>query len=105
MKDRVCCSCGHIGKPVNQPLATFMVDFLAWGTIGGAAVVTGILPLALIPLAWSIYHLAKFRTTTCPACGDLEMVSMNSRKGKEVLNPETQVTVWKPIEEELKKAA
>ena len=105
MKDRICTSCGHIGQPINQCLGSFLVDVLMWGTIGGAALATGILPLLAVPLLWTIYHLAKFSTTKCPACGDLEMVALDSRKGRETLTRKDAVQVWKPAQMEIKKAA
>lgn len=95
MKDRVCTSCGFEGKPIKQCYASFLVDAFIWGTVGGFAMVTGLLPALAIPAAWTLYHLAKFKTTKCPQCGDLEMVSKNSHKGRAALyrkaNP---VQVW-----------
>jgi len=94
MKDRVCTSCGFVGKPTKQCLGSFFVDAFIWGTVGSLALVTGVLPFLLIPVAWTIYHLAKFNTTKCPSCGDLEMVSMDSRKGREAMDPSQKVKVW-----------
>jgi len=94
MKNRVCTSCGHVGKPVKQCLGSFFVDAFMWGTVGSFALMTGLMPALLIPAAWTIYHLAKFNTTKCPECGELEMVSMKSRKGREALNPSSTVKVW-----------
>lgn len=106
MKDRVCTSCEHIGKPVNQDLSSFLVDILAWGTFGSGALVSGMLGWLAIPLLWTVYHLAHFRTVQCPECGDLEMVSMKSRKGRKVLSGDDGVTVWKPAKViDIKKAA
>jgi predicted RNA-binding Zn-ribbon protein involved in translation (DUF1610 family) len=95
MKNRVCTSCSFVGKPINQCLGSFVVDAFIWGSVGSIALLTGLIPVLIIPAAWTLYHLAKFATTKCPACGDLEMVSMDSRKGRETLNPSTStVTVW-----------
>jgi len=95
MKDRVCTSCGFEGKPVKQCIESFFVDAFIWATVGSFALMTGLIPVLLIPAAWTLYHLAKFGTTKCPACGDLEMVSMKSRKGRQALNPSTRATtVW-----------
>lgn len=106
MKDRICTSCGHIGKPTNQAMGSFLVDLLAWGTFGSAALVSGMLGWLAIPALWSVYHLATFKTVQCPECGDLEMVAMRSRKGRKALQGDDGITVWKPEQEvELKKVA
>lgn len=95
MKDRICTSCGFEGQPIKQCLASFFVDAFIWGTVGGFAMVTGLLPILAIPAAWTLYHLAKFKTTKCPTCGDLEMVSKDSRKGLAALHQkEHPVQVW-----------
>jgi hypothetical protein len=94
MKDRVCTSCGHVGKPVKQCLGSFFVDAFIWGMVGSLAIMSGIFFLLFIPAAWTVYHLAKFNTTKCPSCGDLEMVSMDSRKGREALNRKDNIKVW-----------
>jgi len=95
MKNRVCTSCSFVGKPVKQCIGSFFVDALIWGSIGSVALVTGLIPVLLIPAAWTLYHLAKFNTTKCPSCGNLDMVSMESRKGRETLNPsKIATTVW-----------
>lgn len=85
MKDRVCTSCGYIGKPINQCLGSFIVDAFIWLSVSSIAFTTGLIPLLIIPLAWTIYHLAKFRTTKCPKCECLDMVSIDSTNGKAVL--------------------
>lgn len=95
MKDRICTSCGHVGKPKKQCIESFFVDAFVWGTVGSFAFATGFLPVLVIPVAWTLYHLAKFGTTKCPACGDLEMVSMDSRKGRAAIKRnENPVQVW-----------
>jgi predicted RNA-binding Zn-ribbon protein involved in translation (DUF1610 family) len=93
MKDRVCTSCGFEGKPVKQCYESFLVDAFIWGIVGSGVLVTGLWPALAIPVAWTIYHLAKFKTTKCPKCGDLEMVSKESSKGRAALNKEA-VQVW-----------
>jgi len=95
MKNRVCTSCGLVGKPVKQCIESFFVDAFIWATVGSFALMTGLIPVLLIPAAWTLYHLAKFGTTKCPACGDLEMVSVNSRRGREAIDPNSRATtVW-----------
>jgi hypothetical protein len=99
MKDRVCTSCGFEGKPIKQCMASFFVDALIWGAVGSFALSTGLMPLLLVPVAWTAYHLVKFGTTKCPQCGDLEMVSKDSRKGRAYLNRDTNaVQVWRSDE-------
>ena len=100
MKNRVCTSCSFVGKPVNQCIESFFVDAFIWATVGSFALMTGLIPVLLIPVAWTLYHLVKFGTTKCPECGDLEMVSLESRKGRDALDPSTNsVTVWTRSEE------
>ena len=95
MKDRVCTSCGFEGKPIKQCIESFLVDAFIWGIVGGGVLVTGLWPALAIPVVWTIYHLAKFKTTKCPKCGDLEMVSKTSRKGQRALDRKANpVKVW-----------
>ena len=95
MKDRVCTSCGFEGKPIKQCLGSFLVDAFVWGTVGSFALMTGLMPALAIPAVWTLYHLAKFNSTKCPKCGDLEMVSKSSRKGRTALhNKANPVQVW-----------
>lgn len=95
MKDRVCTSCGFEGKPIKQCIESFLVDAFVWGIVGSFALMTGLMPALIIPAAWTLYHLVKFNSTKCPTCGDLEMVSKNSRKGRIALDKEAnQVQVW-----------
>ena len=70
MSERVCKSCGYVGKAEHQ----------SWGTL-----FSGLLFVLAIPMAWTIYHLALFANTQCPKCESLDMVSKNSKKGKAVL--------------------
>ncbi len=96
MKDRVCTHCGFKGQPVPQDAETFFVDALFWSGFGGLAATTGLLFLMLIPLAWTIYHLALYKKTQCPKCDNLDMVSLDSEKGKAaLLGPDHGITVWR----------
>jgi hypothetical protein len=91
MKNRVCTSCGTVGEPVKQCLESFFVDAFIWATVGSIALMAGLIPVLLVPVAWTLYHLAKFGTTKCPECGDLERVSLSSQKGTETLSPSTSI--------------
>lgn len=95
MKEYVCVSCGFEGKPINQSFESFFVDAFIWGIVGSFALMTGLMPILVIPAAWTLYHIAKFSATKCPQCKNLEMVSKTSRKGRDKLDPEkNKVTVW-----------
>jgi hypothetical protein len=85
MKDKVCCECGHVGKPIPQEKSSFMVDMVIWCYFAFLTAMSQQLYLVLIPLAWTIYHCARFNSVACPQCKSLEMVPMNSRKGQYVL--------------------
>ena len=85
MKHRICTSCGYVGEPISQCAASFLVDALFWLIIVSVTFFTGLLPLLLLPAAWTIFHIAKFRTTKCPECENLDMVSLESAKGKNAL--------------------
>ncbi|KPJ93374.1 MAG: hypothetical protein AMJ55_08105 [Gammaproteobacteria bacterium SG8_15] len=84
MKMKVCSSCGYKGEAVNQCFESFLVDLFVWLIVGSVALMTGLLPLLAIPAAWTVYHIVRFKTK-CPECGNLDMVSVNSSKGKNVL--------------------
>ena len=83
MKDRICTSCGYGGKPIRQCYESFLVDLMLWLVVGALALMTGLLPLLLLPLGWTVYHLARFGNSKCPRCENLDMVSLDSRKGRE----------------------
>ena len=70
MKSRVCTNCGFVGEPIGQGASSFLVDIFIWLLVGGGAAVTGLLPLLVIPVE----------------CECLDMVSMQSAKGKAALN-------------------
>lgn len=95
MKSRVCTNCGYHGHAVPQAKESFLVDAMIWATLGSAGLMTGLLPLLVIPMAWTVYHIAKFNTTQCPKCENLDMVSVNSRKGKPIISGENAyVKAW-----------
>lgn len=96
MKDRVCTSCKHVGQPINQCFESFFVDLFMWGIVGSFALMTGLMPVLAIPAAWTLYHLLKFGTTKCPSCGNLDMVSKTSSKGRAALNGDDDngVSIW-----------
>ncbi|NOZ53187.1 MAG: hypothetical protein GXP08_08605 [Gammaproteobacteria bacterium] len=96
MKDRICINCGHIGKPIPQCLDSFLVDGLLWLAVGSIAIFTGLMPLFLIPTAWTVYHIAKYNTTKCPKCENLDMVSQKSRAAKNYLShkDDHHIEVW-----------
>lgn len=101
MKDRICTSCGHVGKPIKQDLESFFVDAFVFGMVGSFALMTGLMPVMIIPAAWTLYHIAKFKTTKCPECHSLDMVSLDSSKGREALkNKENPISVWTPANDE-----
>lgn len=95
MKNHICTYCGHVGKPIPQSKESFFVDALIWATVGSFALTMGILHVLVIPIGWTLYHLVKFNTTKCPECLSLDMVSMNSRKGREMQEyKKDPVQVW-----------
>lgn len=83
MKHRLCTSCGHVGEPTTQGVGSFAVDVVIWMTCLVASFFTGVFLFMAIAAAWSIYHLALYWTTTCPACGDIAMVNLHSKKADE----------------------
>lgn len=85
MKEKVCSSCGYVGKPVPQCAGSFLVDGLLWMVVGSLTLMSGLLPLLLIPLGWTVFHVVKFNSVKCPKCENLDMVSKRSRKGRSVL--------------------
>lgn len=85
MEDRVCKKCYHVGKPIPQERGSFFVDALIWVSFFSVAMLSSFIPILLIPVAWTVYHLAVFNKSTCPECGEIEMVSLRSRKGKKAL--------------------
>jgi len=90
MKHRLCTSCGHVGEPISQGAGSFTVDAVIWLICLALSVFSSVFLIMLIAVAWTIYHLALYKTTTCPACGDIAMVTPDSKKAlayqKEVKN-------------------
>jgi hypothetical protein len=86
MKQRVCTNCGYVGEPIPQCATSFFVDAFIWLTVASVTLFTGFLPLLIIPLAWTTFHIVKYRTVKCPQCENLDMVSKESAKGKEALH-------------------
>lgn len=84
MKSKICSSCGYKGKAINQCFESFLLDLMLWLIVGGLSLMTGLLPLLVIPAAWTVYHIVNFRSK-CPECGNLDMVSTRSAKGKQTL--------------------
>ncbi|MCI0505453.1 MAG: hypothetical protein L0Z73_05020 [Gammaproteobacteria bacterium] len=84
MKMKVCSSCGYMGEPVKQCFESFLVDLFIWLIVGSVTLMSGLLPLLVIPAAWTLYHIVRFKTK-CPECGNLDMVSLNSAKGKDAM--------------------
>ena len=84
MKMKVCSSCGYMGEPVNQCLESFLLDLFVWLIVGSITLMTGLLPLLIIPATWTVYHVFRFKSK-CPECENLDMVSIKSEKGKETL--------------------
>lgn len=87
MKSKVCTSCGYIGKPVHDEWSSLMLDAIAWVLWFVIAAITGIIPLALLGPAYSVYHIIMFRSKKCPKCGNLDMVRLESHGGKQMLSP------------------
>lgn len=81
MKTKICSNCGYVGKPVPQAKDSFLVDIFVWGIFLNLSGMSQQWYLMLVPLAWTIYHLAKFNSVECPECKNLDMVRVSSRKG------------------------
>ena len=83
MKTKICTTCGYVGKPTTQGIGSFFVDALIWMVIASFTLFTAFLPLMLIPIGWTIFHLITYKTITCPKCENYDMVGLNSKKGKQ----------------------
>ncbi len=95
MKDRICTYCYHVGQPTTQGVGSFAVDGLIWMMFFSLAMMSSLFPLMIIPVAWTAYHIAIYRKSTCPKCGRINMVSLTSRKGKRALRgPTVKVTYF-----------
>lgn len=86
MKQRVCTNCGYVGEPISQCATSFFVDAFIWLTVASVTLFTGFLPLLLLPLGWTVFHVIKYNSVKCPKCENLDMVSMSSTKGKQALS-------------------
>jgi len=73
-----------MGEPKNQCKESLLLDLFVWLIVGSVTLMTGLLPLLVIPAAWTFYHIINFRTK-CPECGNLDMVSLHSTKGKNAM--------------------
>ncbi len=99
MKDKVCKGCGYIGKPTTQGLGSFFVDGMLWLVFSSFTLFSAFFPLMLIPIGWTIFHLITYRTITCPKCENLDMVSLNSARGKKlVANEAGRIKPWRDTE-------
>ena len=83
--ERVCTTCGYVGKPVNQCFESFLVDLFIWLIVASVVIMTGFFPLFAAAIGWTIFHIVKFKNTKCPSCSNLDMVSKESNKGKAIL--------------------
>lgn len=90
--EKICTECGHIGQPKPQGLGSFMVDLFLWFFISGVVMVSFMLPLMLIPLGWTIYHLLTYFTVNCPACENYAMVDLYSSKGLAISKNDAKVS-------------
>ncbi|MDH5231385.1 MAG: hypothetical protein OEZ58_05370 [Gammaproteobacteria bacterium] len=90
MKSKICKSCGHVGKPVPQSGDTFFVDLFLWLVTLSVVGLSGLVPLLLIPMLWTVYHLARFNSVQCPECASLDMISLESRQGKALLDAQNK---------------
>lgn len=86
MKTKICTSCGYVGKPTTQGLGSFAVDVFIWMVFASFTLFTALLPLMIIPLAWTIFHIATYKTITCPQCENFDMVGLDSKKGMHALH-------------------
>lgn len=83
MKTKICHNCGYVGKPTSQGAGSFFVDAMLWLVFASMTMLSAFLPLMLVPLGWTIYHIAVYNSVTCPECENFDMVSLDSRKGRE----------------------
>jgi len=81
MKTKICTSCGYVGQPTTQGMGSFAVDALLWMVFASFTLLTAFLPFMLIPLGWTIFHIATYKTITCPQCENFDMVGLQSKKG------------------------
>lgn len=90
--EKVCTGCGYVGQPIPQGLGSFVVDVAIWLLFSGMVLLTFFIPLILIPLGWTVYHLLTYFTVNCPKCENYDMVSLDSDKGRAALKKWVKVT-------------
>lgn len=83
MKNKICNHCGYIGEPTTQGAGSFFVDAMLWLVFASFTLFSAFLPFMLIPLGWTIFHIITYKSITCPKCENFEMVSLDSKKGKQ----------------------
>lgn len=105
MKDRICTSCYYVGQPTTQGLESFFMDALIWLCFTSFAILSAFIPLIIVPIVWTTFHIAVYNKTTCPKCGKLNMVSLNSRKGRKAQKGPAYVVSYVATEEEAEKIA
>ncbi len=105
MKNRVCTSCYYVGTPTTQGVESFFMDALIWLCFGSFALLTTFIPIMIVPVAWTTYHLLVYKKTTCPKCGRLDMVSLTSRKGREAIKGPNWVITYSSTDEATNPAA
>jgi len=99
MKNKICTECGYIGKPIPQALSSFFVDAIVWLVFLFLAGASQFLFLLIVPLIWTVYHIVRFSSVKCPKCESLDMVRLNSRRGKEKeANPHPMHIIYKSKE-------
>lgn len=73
MKNKVCDSCGYIGKPVHDEYSSLLLDAFIWAFGLIVAGITGVIPLVLLGPVFTVWHVLTFRSHRCPKCGNWEM--------------------------------
>ena len=99
MKDRICTHCYYVGQPTTQGLGSFAVDALMWMMFFSLSMFSSIFLLMLIPLGWTVYHVAIYRKSTCPKCSRINMVSTTSAKGRKALQGPSVVISYRASED------
>lgn len=93
MKNKVCTECGYVGKPIPQLKSSFAVDVGIWLYFSFLTAMSQLIPLMLVPLVWTIYHIVRFRSVKCAKCESLEMVRIKSKKGQLALHNPNPVII------------
>ncbi len=71
MKQRICKTCGHMGKPKTMTPGSFIIEIVLWLCF-------------LVPgLFFSIWRLTA-RYSACAKCGSREIIPLDSPVGKEL---------------------